>query len=71
MTGLNHFQQNTVNAARAALDEKAHEYDPESMAGRIGRLQWHLAEVLALVDELAGEGRGPVDVRRGPGGGSS
>ncbi len=46
-------QAQRVEAARRVLaDPPAHE--PMDMAARIGRLEWHLGELLALVAELAG-----------------
>lgn len=42
-----------VERARAVLDEP-HDYEPADMAARIGKLQWHLGELLALVGELSG-----------------
>lgn len=71
MTGLNAFQQNVVDGASNALEDQGHEREPGDLAARVGRLEWHLAEVLALVAELDdGADRCPVDVRRGPGGAS-
>jgi len=40
-----------VERARAVLAEPR-AYDPLEMAGRIGRLEWHLQELLALVAGL-------------------
>jgi hypothetical protein len=51
--GLNVFQQNVANAARAALDDQGHGYEPADLAGRVGRLEWHMAELLSLIRELA------------------
>lgn len=51
-------QQSTVQRAREALGEERHAYDPESMAGQIGRLQWALGEMLALLDQLTAEAPG-------------
>lgn len=44
-------QAQRAERARAVLAEK-HGYEPANMAGRIGRLEWHLQELLALVGEL-------------------
>ncbi len=53
---LNVFQQSTADAARAALDDQSPSmYELADMAGRVGRLEWHLAEMLALVAELAAD----------------
>jgi hypothetical protein len=49
----NMFQQNVVDAARTALDDQQHGYEPADLAGRAGRLEWHLAELLSLIRELA------------------
>ena len=54
-------QQARVAAARELLDAE-HGYDAAELAPRVGRLEWHLAEMLALVGELrvnneAGPGR--------------
>jgi hypothetical protein len=54
MTGLNAFQQNTVDGAANALDHQATRREPGDLAARVGRLEWHLAELLALVAELDG-----------------
>ena len=43
-----------VERAREVLAEPA-VYEPAAMAGRIGRLEWHLEELLALVGQLGGE----------------
>lgn len=48
-------QQARVDRAREVLDEKRHEYDPESMAAQIGRLDYWLRDMLAIVGQLAGE----------------
>lgn len=52
MQTLDRSRQDRADAARALLDSP-HDYDPTSMAERIGRLEWHLSEMLALVAELA------------------
>jgi hypothetical protein len=51
---LNPFQQNTADAARAALDDQTAGHEAADLAGRCGRLEWHMAELLELVAELAG-----------------
>jgi len=49
-------QAQHVERARAVLtDPPAHE--PAGMTDRIGRLEWHLGELLALIGELAGQER--------------
>jgi hypothetical protein len=55
MTGLNPFQQSTADAARAALEDHAGGHGLADLAGRVGRLEWHMAELLALVAELAAD----------------
>lgn len=52
-------QARQVERARQVLAEQPGSmYELADMAGRIGRLEWHLGELLALVAELgAGEGR--------------
>ncbi len=55
MSGLNVFQQNTADAARAALDDQSAGHEAADLAARAGRLEWHLAEMLALVAELAAD----------------
>jgi len=56
VSGLNPFQQNTADAARAALDDHAAGHEAADLAARVGRLEWHLAEMLALAAELAAKG---------------
>ena len=41
-----------VERAREVLAEPA-AYEPADMAGRIGRLEWHLEELLRLAAQLA------------------
>jgi hypothetical protein len=53
-------QQARIERAREILDEKRHEYDPESMAAHIGRLDYWLRDMLALVAALSDEP--PVNV---------
>ncbi len=45
-------QQRRIDRARAELGKEAYG-DPLEMAGRIGRLEYHLHELLTLAAELA------------------
>ncbi len=53
MQTLDRSRQDRADAAREALGAE-HGCDVMSLAERVGRLEWHLAEMLALVGELAG-----------------
>jgi hypothetical protein len=44
-------QKTQIGGAREVLGAKTG-YDPAEMAGRIGRLEWHLGELLSLVEHL-------------------
>lgn len=44
-------QQTRVDAAIEVLGRK-HDYDALSMAARVGALQWHLEEMLRVIDGL-------------------
>jgi hypothetical protein len=55
---LRQDQASRIERARAVLAE-APVYDPAGMAGRIGRLEWHLQELLALTGELTRVTGGP------------
>ena len=55
-TSLTPGQQQRVDRAREVLTGPA-VYELTAMAARIGALEWHLGEVLALVDELAAAAR--------------
>jgi hypothetical protein len=45
-------QAQRIDRARAVLAEPP-AYEPADMVGRIGRLEWHVQELLSLVGELA------------------
>ena len=47
----NPVQARTAQAAREALAQD-HRTDTASLAYRIGALEWHLSEMVRLVDEL-------------------
>ncbi len=48
-------QQQSVDRARAVLaGESPSMYELADMAARIGQLEWHLGELLALVSDLSG-----------------
>ena len=54
MQTLDRSQQDRAGAARAALaEESPGMYELAGMAERLGALEYHLAEMLALVAELA------------------
>lgn len=44
-------QAQRAERARAVLAEPS-AYEPAEMAGRIGRLEWHLEELLSLIADL-------------------
>lgn len=49
-----------VERARAVLaEEQPSMYELADMAGRIGRLEWHVQELLSLAEELAAD-RTPI-----------
>ena len=49
-------QQQRIDRARAVLAEDSPSmYELADMAARIGALEWHLGELLALAGELAGQ----------------
>jgi len=50
---LTNGQAQHVERARAVLTDPP-AYEPADMAARIGRLEWHLQELLALIGELSG-----------------
>jgi len=52
-------QRIQVDRAREVLAAKSG-YEPLQMAERIGALEWHVAELLRLVDDLAGRAREAV-----------
>jgi len=47
-------QGRTVERPREAVSEERYAYDPMSMAEHIGRLQWHVGELIAVVEQLTG-----------------
>jgi len=51
---LAQYQQATVDHAREAL-ARPHGHGTHDLAYRIGVLEFHLAEMLALVDRIAGQ----------------
>jgi hypothetical protein len=53
MTGLTGDQAASVERAREVLGQP-HEYDLAGMAARIGALEYHVAELLALAEYLGG-----------------
>ena len=48
---LTNDQQGRLDRARAVLAEP-HAHEPADMAERIGRLEWQLDEMLALIADL-------------------
>jgi hypothetical protein len=48
---LDPSQAARLDRARELLTAE-HGHDPASMAARVGQLEWHLAELLALVDAI-------------------
>jgi hypothetical protein len=48
-------QQGRVDRAREILEDKRHEYDPESLAAHIGRLEYWLRDLLMMVAQMAEE----------------
>lgn len=52
---LTQCQQGSLDRARGILAQE-HGHDAASLAYRLGQLEWHLGQLLALVDQLAGTG---------------
>jgi hypothetical protein len=46
--------RDAIDRAREVLEESPSLYEPGDMAERIGRLEWHLGEMLRLAARAAG-----------------
>jgi hypothetical protein len=46
-------QAQRIERARVVLaEESPSTYEPADMAGRLGRLEWHVQELLSLIGEI-------------------